>query len=148
MAKFACTDSKSSVWSLIKYTRLLGPHVEIPAASGQKMLISYNKSRRYLSVLYKGSVLEEFSLAAYVRLTVKSKDLDVFFQVASTGGAQMTRFRVKFASQEIHASFIEFISLFVKVLPPSSALNCSTDFSQSQSVSTCFKLPSYSHIDA
>ncbi|EJW75404.1 hypothetical protein WUBG_13689, partial [Wuchereria bancrofti] len=108
---------------------------EIPVASGQAMTITYNKNRCYLSVMFNFSTLEEFSLAPNPRPIVRSKEKDVFIQVSSTNGTTLTRFRIKFARLSDHASFVEFISFFVKVLPPSN-LNTSSDFSQPLSVTT------------
>ncbi|MCP9260222.1 hypothetical protein DINM_003595 [Dirofilaria immitis] len=100
-------DTNNVSWPLIKYTKLVGTRLEIPVASGQVMAIIYNKNRCYLSVMFNSSTLEEFSL----------------------NGTTLTRFRIKFATSSDHASFVEFISFFVKVLPPSN-VNTSSDFSQ------------------
>ncbi|KAK6107311.1 hypothetical protein QQG55_27710 [Brugia pahangi] len=124
-----CGDTNNVSWPLIKYTKLVGTRLEIPVASGQAMTITYNKNRCYLSVMFNSSTLEEFSLAPNPRPIVRSKEKDVFIQVSSTNGTTLTRFRIKFARLSDHASFVEFISFFVKVLPPSN-LNTSSDFSQ------------------
>uniref|UniRef100_A0A1I8EMI9 Uncharacterized protein n=1 Tax=Wuchereria bancrofti TaxID=6293 RepID=A0A1I8EMI9_WUCBA len=124
-----CGDTNNVSWPLIKYTKLVGTRLEIPVASGQAMTITYNKNRCYLSVMFNFSTLEEFSLAPNPRPIVRSKEKDVFIQVSSTNGTTLTRFRIKFARLSDHASFVEFISFFVKVLPPSN-LNTSSDFSQ------------------
>uniref|UniRef100_A0A0R3S3E4 Proteasome assembly chaperone 3 n=1 Tax=Elaeophora elaphi TaxID=1147741 RepID=A0A0R3S3E4_9BILA len=122
-------DIDSISWPLIKYTKLVGTRLEIPVASGQAMLIIYTKNRCLLTVVFNSSMLEEFSLEANPRPIMRSREKDVFVQVSATNGTTLTRFRVKFATLSDHASFIEFISFFVKVLPPSN-MNTSSDFSQ------------------
>ncbi|VDK83958.1 unnamed protein product [Onchocerca ochengi] len=122
-------DTNNVSWPLIKYTKLVGTRLEIPVTSGQVLAIIYNKNRCYLSVMFNSSTLEEFSLAVNPRPTVKSREKDIFVQVSSSNGTTLTRFRIKFATSSDHASFVEFISFFVKVLPPSS-MNTSLDFSQ------------------
>ncbi|CAG9535408.1 unnamed protein product [Cercopithifilaria johnstoni] len=124
-----CDDANNVSWPLIKYTKLVGTRLEIPVTPGQAMVIIYNKNRCYLSVMFNSSTLEEFSLALNPRPTMRSKEKDIFIQVSSANGTTLTRFRVKFATVSDHASFVEFISFFVKVLPPSN-MNTSSDFSQ------------------
>uniref|UniRef100_A0A915PU83 Uncharacterized protein n=1 Tax=Setaria digitata TaxID=48799 RepID=A0A915PU83_9BILA len=116
-------------WPLIKYTKLVGTRLEIPVVSGQTMAIIYNKNRCYLSVIFNSSTLEEFSLAVNPRPTIRSRERDIFVQLFSANGTTLTRFRIKFTTLADHASFVEFISFFVKVLPPSN-MNVSSDFSQ------------------
>ncbi|VBB32343.1 unnamed protein product [Acanthocheilonema viteae] len=129
-SKNSATDDTSNIsWPLIKYTKLVGARLEIPVASGQVLVIIYNKNRCYLSVMFNSLTLEEFSLALNPRLTMRSREKDVFVQLSSSNGTTLTRFRVKFATLSNHASFVEFISFFVKVLPPSN-MSTSSDFSQ------------------
>ncbi|VDK88479.1 unnamed protein product [Litomosoides sigmodontis] len=122
-------DINNVSWPLIKYTKLVGTRLEIPVTSGQTMVIIYNKNRCYLSVMFNSSTLEEFPLTQNPRPTMRSREKDVFVQVSSTNGTTLTRFRVKFATLSDHSSFVEFISFFIKVLPPSN-MNASSDFSQ------------------